>query len=103
MKGKVPVIGSIFAASPEEFATLAVRMEEYGAAGVELNLSCPHAKGYGMEMGVDPEVVGNIVREVKSAIGCRCSPSSRPTPTVSSKWRRRWRGPGGTVWWPSTP
>ena len=43
-------------------------MEEYGAAAVELNLSCPHAKGYGMEMGVDPEMVGKIVREVKSAV-----------------------------------
>jgi dihydroorotate dehydrogenase (NAD+) catalytic subunit len=68
MKGKVPVIGSIFASSPQEFAFLAVKMEEQGAAGVELNLSCPHAKGYGMEMGIDPEMVGKIVREVKSAV-----------------------------------
>ena len=65
----VPIIGSIFAASPREFADLAERMQSYGVAAIELNLSCPHAKGYGMEVGVDPEAVGAIVAEVKS----RCS------------------------------
>jgi len=43
-------------------------MQEYGAEAVELNLSCPHAKGYGMEMGVDPDVVANIIKEVKQAV-----------------------------------
>jgi dihydroorotate dehydrogenase (NAD+) catalytic subunit len=43
-------------------------MEEYGAAAVELNLSCPHAHGYGMEMGIDPEVVAAIVKECKDAV-----------------------------------
>ena len=62
----VPVIGSIFASSPKEFSFLASKMQDYGAAAVELNLSCPHAKGYGMEIGVDPEMVSAVVREVKS-------------------------------------
>jgi dihydroorotate dehydrogenase (NAD+) catalytic subunit len=65
----VPIVGSIFAASPKEFADLAARMERYGASAIELNLSCPHAKGYGMEIGVDPEAVGAIVSEVKSRCG----------------------------------
>ncbi len=68
LKGGIPIIGSLFAAIPEDFVTLAVRMQEYGASAIELNLSCPHAKGYGMEVGVDPEAVASIVRQVKAAI-----------------------------------
>jgi dihydroorotate dehydrogenase (NAD+) catalytic subunit len=63
----VPIIGSIFASSAKEFGFLASKMQSYGAAAIELNLSCPHAKGYGMELGVDPEVVAEIVKEVKSS------------------------------------
>ncbi len=67
-KAGIPIVGSVFGSSAEEFASLAKRMQEYGAEAVELNLSCPHAKGYGMEMGVDPEVVANIIKEVKQAV-----------------------------------
>ena len=67
-KGSIPIIGSIFASSAKDFAFLSGRMEDYGAAAVELNLSCPHAHGYGMEMGIDPEVVTAIVKECKSAV-----------------------------------
>ncbi len=62
----VPVIGSVFGSSPKEFSFLASKMQDYGAAAVELNLSCPHAKGYGMEIGVDSEMVSAVVHEVKS-------------------------------------
>jgi dihydroorotate dehydrogenase (NAD+) catalytic subunit len=67
-KAGIPIVGSVFGSSAEEFASLARRMQDYGAEAVELNLSCPHAKGYGMEMGVDPDVVANIIREVKAAV-----------------------------------
>jgi dihydroorotate dehydrogenase (NAD+) catalytic subunit len=69
LEGGIPIVASLFAAVPEDFATLASRMEAYGAAAVELNLSCPHAKGYGMEVGVDPEAVGAIIRQVKAKVG----------------------------------
>ncbi len=62
------VIGSIYGASPEEFAALAGKMEDYGACAVELNLSCPHAKGYGIEVGTDPEFVKKIVSAVKDSV-----------------------------------
>jgi len=65
---KVPIIGSVFAATAEDFALLANRMQEYGAEAVELNLSCPHAKGLGMEIGVDPSAVEAIVREARRSI-----------------------------------
>jgi len=65
---KVPIIGSVFATTPEDYALLAWKMQDYGAAAVELNLSCPHAKGLGMEIGVDPTAVRRIVREVKQTV-----------------------------------
>ncbi|MEM0449439.1 MAG: dihydroorotate dehydrogenase [Methanomassiliicoccales archaeon] len=64
----VPIIGSIFGSGPKEFSELARHMQSYGASAIELNLSCPHAKGYGMEVGVEPEQVRLIVEEVKSAV-----------------------------------
>jgi dihydroorotate dehydrogenase (NAD+) catalytic subunit len=67
-RGGVPIIGSLFAALPEDFTTLAGKMEDYGAAAIELNLSCPHARGYGMEVGIDPEAVRSIVASVKGAV-----------------------------------
>lgn len=62
------IVGSIYGSSAEEFASLAAKMEEYGAVAVELNLSCPHAKGYGMELGTDPDVVRSIVSSVRSSV-----------------------------------
>jgi dihydroorotate dehydrogenase (NAD+) catalytic subunit len=66
--GGIPIIGSIFAATPDDFVTLAAKMQAYGAAAVELNLSCPHARGYGMEVGVDPDAVREIVGRVKASV-----------------------------------
>ena len=63
-----PVIGSIFGKNKEEFEMLAVKMEEYGVHAVELNLSCPHAKGYGAELGHDREKVDEITKSVKNAV-----------------------------------
>lgn len=63
-----PVIGSIFGGSAEEFAELASKMEDYGTVALELNLSCPHAAGYGAEVGSDPKMVKAIVSTVKSSV-----------------------------------
>jgi dihydroorotate dehydrogenase (NAD+) catalytic subunit len=59
-----PVIVSIFGGTPEEFAFLAEKLSEVADA-FELNLSCPHAKGYGMEIGQKPENVYEVVKAVK--------------------------------------
>lgn len=67
-KGGAPIIGSIFGSNEDEFSYLAKKMEEYGADAVELNLSCPHAKGYGMEIGIDTELVERIVKKVKREV-----------------------------------
>ena len=65
---KIPIIGSIYGKDPEEFIRLANKMQDHHAAAVELNVSCPHAKHYGMEVGMDPAVLTDIVKAVKQAI-----------------------------------
>jgi dihydroorotate dehydrogenase (NAD+) catalytic subunit len=61
-----PLIVSIFGGTPEEFAFLAEKLSGVADA-FELNLSCPHAKGYGMEIGQKPENVYEVVKAVKEA------------------------------------
>lgn len=68
MPSPAPGVASIYAASAGDFALIAARMEESGAAGIELNLSCPHASGFGMEVGTDPATVSQIVSAVKDAV-----------------------------------
>lgn len=58
---------SIFGGSVEEYVEVAKIMAPH-SDGLELNLSCPHAKGYGMAMGQDPALVEEIVRAVKAAV-----------------------------------
>jgi len=67
-KSKTPIIGSIFGANTKEFVALATKMEQYGAAAVELNVSCPHAKRYGLEVGCDTTLLQTIVSSVKKQI-----------------------------------
>ena len=64
----IPVIGSIFGKDAEEFVFLAKKMEGYGVDALEINMSCPHAKGYGLEVGSDPVLVEEIVREIKKNV-----------------------------------
>ncbi|MCI4363576.1 MAG: dihydroorotate dehydrogenase [Thermoplasmata archaeon] len=66
-EGGAPVVGSVFAPTAEEFAELAKAMEPTGVCAVELNLSCPHAKGLGSEIGQDPVLVSEVTRAVRRA------------------------------------
>jgi dihydroorotate dehydrogenase (NAD+) catalytic subunit len=81
-KGGIPVIGSVFAGTEDELADLASLMEKAGADAVELNLSCPHAKGYGAEIGSTPELVEIICRKAKKAT--RVPVFAKLTPNTSS-------------------
>jgi dihydroorotate dehydrogenase (NAD+) catalytic subunit len=66
-KSNIPVIGSIFGSNYQEFVILSKKMENYGVDALELNMSCPHAKGYGLEIGCDPDLVKQITSEVKKS------------------------------------
>ena len=57
------LLASIFGKDAGEFAYVA-RTLEGCVDGFELNLSCPHAKGYGMQLGQDPQSVHDITRAV---------------------------------------
>ncbi|MFA6269082.1 MAG: tRNA-dihydrouridine synthase [archaeon] len=68
---------SIFGSNPAEFVQVAKILEPY-ADGLELNLSCPHAKGYGMAIGQDPALVKEIVAAVKTAVKIPIIPKLTP-------------------------
>lgn len=65
---KSPIIGSIYGANSDEFIQLGQYMEDYGASALELNLSCPHAKHYGLEVGCDPHLIQQITSSVKKVV-----------------------------------
>ena len=68
---------SIFGGSVEEFVSVAQKLAPV-ADGLELNLSCPHAKGYGMAMGQDPEMVRDVVAAVCAAVDVPAIPKLTP-------------------------
>lgn len=61
-KGGVPVIASIFGGNGDEFSEIAGALR---ADAFELNVSCPHACGYGAQLGSDPVLVEEITKSVK--------------------------------------
>jgi len=63
----IPVVGSVFGYSDEEYVEAASTVEEAGADAVELNVSCPHVKEVG-EIGQNPRLLAGVVRAVKSAV-----------------------------------
>ena len=62
------MVASVFGESPRDFAEAASIMEAAGVDGVELNVSCPHVKAAGMEIGQDPAILENVVTAVKDAV-----------------------------------
>jgi len=67
-KGGVPVIVSIYGFSPEDFAEVAGIAVKEGADALELNLSCPHVEKTGSEIGQNPRLVAEVVREIKNKV-----------------------------------
>ena len=71
------LLTSIFGGSVDEFVAVARILAPY-SDGLELNLSCPHAKGYGMQLGQDPEMVREITAAVKAAVDVPVVPKLTP-------------------------
>ncbi|MGB9960073.1 MAG: dihydroorotate dehydrogenase [Candidatus Bathyarchaeales archaeon] len=65
---KVPLIASVYGFSAEEYATVAAKAAKAGADAVELNVSCPHVKETGAEIGQKPEVLAEVVKKVKANV-----------------------------------
>ena len=64
---KVPLIVSVYGYSAEEYAEVAKVAAEAGADALELNVSCPHVKETGSEIGQNPKLLKEVVRQVKAA------------------------------------
>lgn len=64
-EGGMPVIASIFGGCSDDFSEIAKALD---ADAFELNVSCPHAIGYGTEIGTDPALVEDITDAVKTAV-----------------------------------
>ena len=64
---EIPLIVSIAGSTPDEYAYLAKIVSHAGADAIELNLSCPHVEKTGVEVGSDPDMVYDIVKNVKIA------------------------------------
>src|SRR3970282_2708630 len=65
LDGGAVVIGSVFGKDADEYAIVAKRLASYGAVGIELNLSCPHAKGLGTEIAQHTEAAREFTGEGK--------------------------------------
>ena len=78
------LLTSIFGGSVEEFVEVAKLLAPV-SDGLELNLSCPHATGYGMAMGQDPGLVAEIVAAVRAAVDLPVIPKLTPnTPDIGA-------------------
>lgn len=77
------LLTSVFGGSIAEFVEVA-RIMAPVSDGLELNLSCPHAKGYGMAMGQDPDMVREIISAVKAVVDIPVIPKLTPnTPDIA--------------------
>ena len=78
LAGKAVVIASVYGKDAAEYAKVAARMAEGGAAAIEMNLSCPHAKGLGTEIAQSEEAVRDFTRAVKDAVAVPVFPKLSP-------------------------
>jgi dihydroorotate dehydrogenase (NAD+) catalytic subunit len=65
---QVPIIMSIYGYSPEGFAKVAENAAKSGADAIELNVSCPHIREAGAEIGCNPFSLTEVVKEVKRRV-----------------------------------
>jgi dihydroorotate dehydrogenase (NAD+) catalytic subunit len=65
---QAPLIVSVFGYSADEYAQVAKKAVEAGADAVELNVSCPHVKLTGSEIGQKPALIKEVVSKVKAAV-----------------------------------
>jgi len=64
----VPLIVSVYGFSAEEYVAVSKKAVDAGADAVELNVSCPHIKETGSEIGQNPEILAEVVRKVKASV-----------------------------------
>lgn len=65
---RIPLIVSVFGYSAEEYAAVAKKAIDAGADAVELNVSCPHVKQTGAEIGQNSRLLAEVVEQVKADV-----------------------------------
>jgi dihydroorotate dehydrogenase (NAD+) catalytic subunit len=65
---KVPLIVSVFGFTAEEYAMVAQKAVNAGADAIELNVSCPHVRYTGSEIGQNPKLLADVVCKVKAVV-----------------------------------
>ena len=93
-KQGVQVIASVFGFDAEEFAEAAVMGERGGAIAVELNVSCPHVKELGVEIGQRPKVVAEVTQAVKNRVNIPVFVKLSPNVTDITEVARAAEGAG---------
>ena len=78
LEGGALVIGSVFGKDAAEYALVAERLASYGVPAIELNLSCPHAKGLGTEIAQSLDAVQEFTRAAKDAVDVPVFPKLSP-------------------------
>lgn len=75
----VTVVANIAGNTIDEYARIAAILEgEKGIAGIEMNISCPNVKEGGLQFGVDPEMVYQVVKAVKNEASIPVMPKLSP-------------------------
>jgi len=64
----LPLIVSVYGFSAKEYARVAEKAVGAGADAVELNVSCPHVTETGSEIGQNPKLLAEVIKEVKIVV-----------------------------------
>lgn len=65
---EIPLIVSIYGFSVEDYLKTSIKAEKAGADALELNVSCPHVKKTGSEIGQNPEILFELIETIKSKV-----------------------------------
>ncbi len=88
LDGGAVVIGSVFGKDPDQYAAVAKRLASYGVHAIELNLSCPHAKGLGTEIAQSTEAVREFTAAVKAKVNVPVMPKLSPNVSDIAEFAR---------------
>ncbi len=76
--GGALVVGSVFGKDADEYASVAKGLASHGVRAIEMNLSCPHAKGLGTEIAQSEEAVREFTEAVKAKVNVPVMPKLSP-------------------------
>jgi dihydroorotate dehydrogenase (NAD+) catalytic subunit len=65
---KQPLIVSVFGYTANDYAVVAKKAADAGADALELNVSCPHVKHTGSEIGQNPSLLSEVIKAVKKTV-----------------------------------